>query len=105
MQRLDGHARVLGLVLDEDDPAAGLEGLKHAGHQLVRVGQLVIDVDHHRQVHRISGQPDVVGRTEPRLDLRQPAALGASLQQADHFGLHVDSPDLAARHHRRRHAP
>ena len=105
MQRLDWHAAILGLVLDEDDAAARLEGRQHAGHHLVGVSQLVIDVDHDCQVYRSGGELDVVDRAQPRLDLRQAALLGAGLKQADHFRLHIDSPNLAARHHRRSHAP
>jgi hypothetical protein len=65
----------------------------------------VKDVEHDRQIHRTSGQPDVVDCAEPRPYLHQPAALRAGLQQADHFGLNIDGPDLATRHHRRCHAP
>ena len=44
-------------------------------------------------------------RTEPTGRLRITTSLSfavSCLTQADHFGLHVDSPDLAAGHHRRR---
>ena len=105
VQGLDGNEWVLGLVLHKDNSAAGLEGLHHARHHLVWVGQLVIDVDHDRQVHRGSWQLDIVHRAQTRFDLREPTALGPSHQHVDHFRLHINSPDLATWHHRRSHAP
>ena len=96
VQRLDGHFRVLGAVFDIHHPTAGFEGTHHAFHHLVGKRQLVVHIDHDRQVNACSRQIDVVHRGENRLDVGQICLFRQVVQHLDHFGLYIDRHHHAA---------
>ena len=100
---LDGNPGVLLAVFHPDQPSAGLEGLRQGGGHGVRVVELVVDVDHHRHVHRGRRQLGV-GREDRRglvSTFSTPSARSRTRNRAEHLRLDVHGQHGPRRNHRR----
>ncbi len=96
---------IFGPVLDEDDAAAVPESANDAGQHFVRKLELVVDVNHDREIDARRGELHVVDRSKHRANPRQLVAAGQLAELADHFRLHVDGEDDTTRADYPRHAP
>lgn len=91
----DGDSRVFLAELDEDEAAARLERFADAAQHLLRVGELVVDIDEQGEVERLGRQAGIGFRAEDGFHIGEAFAADAFFQQPDHFGLDVSGEDSA----------
>ena len=93
--RADRHIGILGAVLQQHEPAAGLERALQMTERHLRRRQLVVHVHHQHEVQRVSRQARIVLNTKHRNDVRQSLFSHGALKKLQHAGLNVHSVYLA----------
>ena len=105
MERLDGHFRVLGAELDEDDAPVRLQRLADRLKHFVGMIEFVIDVHHQDQVQRVALQLRVGDGAKHTFDVRDFPLRHFFGEQVEHFLLDIDGVNEPAFADRFRHAP
>ena len=95
VERLDGDPTIFAAILDEDEAAAGLEGIDHGPGHLERVIALVIDIDEEDEVEGVGGEPGIGGEGEDGNDIGDATDGHVGAEDGDHLGLDVGCIDAA----------
>lgn len=93
----DGDGGVFLAEFDEHEAAAGFQRAVDAAEHLLRQSKLMIDIDEQGKVKRFRGQAGIGFRAEDRLDVGEPLAADALVEQADHLGLDVGGVHFSGR--------
>ena len=93
----DRDRRIFLPIFEQHEAAARLERGAHATQHLLRLRELVIDVDQQHQIDRSVRQFRVVGQAEDRRHVGKPFFRDALLEQINHLGLDVFGVDAAGR--------
>ena len=97
MLGLDRHRRILLTVLQQHEPAARLERFAQMAQDRLRLRQLVVDVDHQREIDRCGRQLGIVQRAFDQGDVGDFGVAEPARQDIEHLRLHVVGEHAAGR--------
>src|SRR5918993_524181 len=80
----DRHLRIFLPEFEQHQPPAGLESRLEPLQEHLRLLQLVIHVDHDREIDRVGRQLRIVHSAKHRRHVRKALGLSAAIEQVDH---------------------